>query len=775
MSGEKVYSGVPEPLLAAGPIVVDVGEQTLWRDGERVQLTAKTFRLLRALMLQPKTLITKDELIDLVWDGAAVSDAVLTTAVKDVRKALGDNARKPFALETVHGRGYRFLLDVETRAAVTEDPPAPDGVTVVDQPMAVTPSAMISMNWRTSVTVGALILSLFVIAILVWPSLRHVGTAAELASDSKAMQSIAVLPFDDFSRDDDQAWFADGLAEEILNTLAHSPHLLVASRRSSFRFREPDEDIRDVAAMLGVSHILEGSVRRNGPQIRITVQLIRASDGFHVWSETFDRSASSLDVIKIQEEISFRVAEKLGVPTQAVRSLHSPPPKSNDAYQLYMRARALARLRTPQSIFASIDIYEQTIKDDPDYAPAIAGLAEAQMFSAVFAGSFSDVALAKATENVQLALKKAPRSSDVLRVASFLALLQQDYDAALDYVDAAVANNPNDADARQRRGTILFNLNRLKDAAAAYREARLRDPLSPIILINLVDAELALGNISGARELAWENTRWNPGNSLALGSLGNVHYAVGDYIEAHKAWLQAFSINPTDSFMMRKLGALYWRIGLYEQALSFDHEIGWIAAGAVALSRGDTETAITIARENTQFKLHELSSFKFLCWARDSGCSYQLAREVADHWLLTDSANSFDEKNRMDAVAIMQLLEVEGDEGAITIRRNLREFYQNKEPADFELENDLLVGAEWRMAEGDVDGALQWIDRALDQKMVFPELRLDPVFDSLRGVPAFQSRLTKMDEIAATHRSAVLAQLKAMEAAASKAPAESTE
>lgn len=195
-----------------------------------------------------------------------------------------------------------------------------------------------------------------------------------------ADKSIAVLPFDDYSPEGDQAWFADGLAEEILNSLARTADLQVASRTSSFAYRDSGEDIPAIAAALDVEHILEGSVRRAGDQLRVTAQLIRAADDKHLWSETFD--GSSEDSIKIQEEFAFKIASALQTvmdPEELARMV-SAGTRSVEAWEAYLRALALNAEVSDQNdigrLYDVIAAFEEAVAIDPSFGDAQMKLAE---------------------------------------------------------------------------------------------------------------------------------------------------------------------------------------------------------------------------------------------------------------------------------------------------------------------------------------------------------------------------------------------------------------
>ncbi|MCZ6832091.1 MAG: hypothetical protein O7F73_21400 [Gammaproteobacteria bacterium] len=183
--------------------------------------------------------------------------------------------------------------------------------------------------------IGALVIAL---GYFIWERQSNVGPAAEV--EAGLDRSIAVLPFVNMSSDQEQEWFVDGLTEEILNALARTPDLLVASRTSSFQYKGKSQDVSTIAAALGVAHILEGSVRRGGDRLRVTAQLIRASDGFHLWSETFDREPK--DVIEIQENVAFEIANalKTAMDPEALQRMVSSGTVSVAAYEAYLEGSA---------------------------------------------------------------------------------------------------------------------------------------------------------------------------------------------------------------------------------------------------------------------------------------------------------------------------------------------------------------------------------------------------------------------------------------------------
>jgi TolB-like protein len=228
----------------------------------------------------------------------------------------------------------------------------PSGVRATTPTPATPGEPLPSLLGRRTIIATALLLALGVglgAGLFMAPTAKGSSTGGE-AGGVVAEKSVAVLPFADFSPGADQEWFADGLTEEILSALARLPDLHVASRTGSFRFKGSDLPVRDIAAQLGVGHILEGSVRRTGERVRITAQLIRASDDAHVWSQNFDRGAG--DVIRIQEEIAFEVARTLqpALEPEAMRRMVAAGTNSVAAYEAYLRGRHFWRMQSRDTL-----------------------------------------------------------------------------------------------------------------------------------------------------------------------------------------------------------------------------------------------------------------------------------------------------------------------------------------------------------------------------------------------------------------------------------------
>jgi serine/threonine protein kinase/tetratricopeptide (TPR) repeat protein len=344
-----------------------------------------------------------------------------------------------------------------------------------------------------SSSVARIAFSIIEVALLViagwwWLSaLRRTRQPASVASPQTTepsvfqQKSLAVLPFANFSAEKDSDYLSDGLTEEITSTLSRLPGLKVAARNSAFAFKGLNEDARKIGEALRVTMLLEGSVRKSGQQIRVTAQLINVADGYHVWSETFDRSVG--DVIAVQDEIARRIAERLrmeiGAETRAAMAQRKAV--NPQAHVLYLQARHAWNKRTRADIEQAIQLFRKAIDTDPAYADAHAGLAACYVIVPGYAYRPAMEYLPLARSAAARALELDPTSAEAHAVIGDAATQVRDFDTAIRHLLRAIELNPNYATGRQWYGEALKELGRMEEALVEFRKAEELDPLSPII------------------------------------------------------------------------------------------------------------------------------------------------------------------------------------------------------------------------------------------------------------------------------------------------------
>jgi adenylate cyclase len=348
-------------------------------------------------------------------------------------------------------------------------------------------------------------------------------------------KSIAVLPFVDMSEKKDQEYFSDGLAEELLDLLAQVPDLKVPARTSSFYFKGKQVTIAEIAKALGVAHVLEGSVRRAGNSVRVTVQLIQTDNGYHLWSKTFDRDFK--DIFKVQDEIAAAVVETLKLrlaPTHAVAAFRSP---NTEAYTQYLLGRHFHLRGTADGYRRSVEAYGKSIVLDPHYAAAYSGLAVSEALLGDITG---DAAMLKRAESdADKAISLAPESADAYSARGDLrATFSWDWNGAQEDLSKALLLDPADTTVQLRYGNLMESLGRLPEAIAAEKKAAELDPLAASAWGNLAHSLISSKDYPAAAEALRRALEIQPDLTSGLYDLARLQLLQGNTAEALAVFLK---------------------------------------------------------------------------------------------------------------------------------------------------------------------------------------------------------------------------------------------
>ncbi|MCG8369515.1 MAG: tetratricopeptide repeat protein [Proteobacteria bacterium] len=353
-------------------------------------------------------------------------------------------------------------------------------------------------------------------------------------------QSIAVLAFDNMSDDPAQDYFSDGIAEEILGTLAKFPELRVISRSSSFSFKGKNLNVPSIANQLNVAHILEGSVRKSGNQVRISAQLIEAATDSHLWSETYERELTATSVFNIQTQIANSIAEALNavLSDDGEAKDRRPPTRSLPALQAYMLGKQRMALRTRQALTESLAYFETAIDIDPEYASAYLGLADANLLLNYGGHMPLDEAVSKARPAIEKAIDLDARFGAAYASLGLMRSLQSDVPGAESALKRAIALDPNDAKAYHWYGDILiFGRGDPGSAVPVLQKARQLDPLSPVIVLTLGEAYSTAGQLAEGLRLYRKALEIDPDYVAAFNYVGMGYLSLGDPDKA-TYWLQ---------------------------------------------------------------------------------------------------------------------------------------------------------------------------------------------------------------------------------------------
>ncbi len=411
------------------------------------------------------------------------------------------------------------------------------------------------------VALGYFVFDRFVLA----PRRQGAQTASLPNEPGSSGQSIAVLPFDNLSRDPDNAYFSEGIQDEILTRLAQVADLKVVSRTSTQRYKSSPENLREIAKQLGVTNILEGSVQRAGNQVRVNVQLINAATDRHLWAEVYDRKL--VDIFAVESEIARAVADtlKAKLTGSAERVLAARPTDNPEAHQLYLRGRYFWNRRTEENIKKALGYFQQAIEQDPSYALAYAGLADCYALMPIYSES-------PPKEDIQRALAAAHRALELddslaeahTALANTLVDDLQLPEAEREF-KRAFAVNPNYATAHQWYGECLQAEGRSEEALVQLKLAHELDPLS--LIINSVYGSVlgTAGHHDEAVQQLHRTLEMDPTFSPAQLMLGQVLEDKGNLAEATAAYEKARDMLPTP---IRKavLACVYARTGRREDA-----------------------------------------------------------------------------------------------------------------------------------------------------------------------------------------------------------------
>ncbi len=486
--GESGPADSPPAPFRVGDWDVDPTSCRVTRGDREVPIEPLLMDVLVYLADHRDEVVSGDRLVDEVWTARIVADGAVYRAIAQLRRLLGDDARRPAYIETIPKRGYRLIADVVALPSPESVPaPAQEAPTA-----ALTPPA-------GSRRVGRLTVATLTVALvgLGWLSLRP-GSPVRQASPPASAPSIAVLPFDNLGSDQDLTYFSDGLTEEILNSLAQLDGLQVVARTSSFAFREKPRDVRRIGDTLGVNHILEGSVRRADDTVRITAQLINADTGYHLWSQTFDRRED--EILAMQREVSDAVARALRIkmlPT-ARSTARAVVDLNGEAYELFLLGAHHQRLVTAQSLAKAQGYFQQVIELEPDYAPAYAALANNYALLVQYNEEPLEENGPKALSLINKALSLDPDSSAAHHARGLVHFYGQDYAAAASAFQYASVLSPQNSSHLGMLARALHVSGRSAQALPFIERAVAIDPISPFVLINHAAILLAVGRVDEA-------------------------------------------------------------------------------------------------------------------------------------------------------------------------------------------------------------------------------------------------------------------------------------
>lgn len=596
-------------------------------------------------------------------------------------------------------------------------------------------------------------------------SASNAATATPKRDTASARDSsIAVLPFVNMSSEDAQEFFSDGISEELLNVLAQLPGLRVAARTSSFQFKGQNRDIGEIAETLGVAHVLEGSVRKSGDKLRITAQLIKADDGFHMWSDTYDRELT--DIFAIQEDIARAVAGELQVQlglagdNQRAVSPQIIEAANPRAYEAYLQGRQLINRRGKDNLEKAVAELERSLRLDSNFAPAHAQLVIAIALLMRSPETYGDLSLAQVVEraapHLERALELAPDLAEAHGANALLEASRSRHTIAIEHARKALAINPSYVDARNWMNSALEASGRFTESVPSQEELYRLDPQSVVVRMNMVEVFAETGREREARDLALALTKSHPW----AGHLASAHMQVqftGELSTGIRDGLAAFALEPDDQQGNAILATAFGWLGIYPEATRIRDTVVYEANFA----SGRYEEAVSTARPMVARDPENRELVLQLAAALGRFGNHAEARQIYERVLQQQAPLPVLRDQYFTApIAMARLAHLRaagGDmagarEAAASAEANLAEVH-----GAGVVDNDVAVAEAMLAAtRGDAKAAAEALEQAVARGWRDRGVVDEPMFASMKDGPDFASLRKQLDTILANEREKTL-------------------
>ena len=501
----------PNAVFRFADFELDLAGYSLRRNGQPIRLERRPMDLLILLVERRNQLVSRDEIVARLWGNKVFVDVEMgvNTAIRKVRQALGDSPSSPHFIETVSGKGYRFV------APVSGD------------------------------------------------------TQARNAVQQQSRVMVAVLPFENLSRNPDQDYFSDGMTEETIGYLGcvNPAQMGVIARTTSMAYKGTTKTIREIGTELGVDYVLESSARLENNRVRITAQLIRVNDQTHIWAETYDRELT--DVLSIQGELGTAIARhvQLQLSPSRLAALERRQTSSAEAYDLYLRGRYFWNQLSPATTRRAVEFYRRATELDPNYALAWSGIADAYSTSPI-SGDVSPHDIWHPThEAVRNAIASGPDLPESQTSLGFVNFwMDWNWPAAEMAFRRSIELDPSYPLAHRLLGILLSQMRQAEEAASAIRRARELDPLNPATVALSSQVAFAGRDFNLAVEFAREAIAIDPEFWIGYMQLGQALEQSGEPQLALEALNTAGRLSGGNSKPISLRGYIFAKLGQENEA-----------------------------------------------------------------------------------------------------------------------------------------------------------------------------------------------------------------
>jgi TolB-like protein/Flp pilus assembly protein TadD len=485
------------PIYKFRDCCLNVAERRVLKNNKYLELTPKTFDVLQLLVEKCSEIVTKDEILERVWNGSFVEEGNLPVHISKLRRLLDETKNEPF-IETIQGSGYRFIAPVQT---VNED------------------------EWT-----------------------KHLPdrTYSSPAKTEKrfAFDSIAVLPLENESNNPEIDYLADGLTESLINSLSHVSNLKVIARNTVFRYKNKPADAKEVGETLGVAAVLTGRIKLIKDHLLISVELTKVADDTQLWGTRFNQPFAN--IIKIQEEITFAVTEKLRaeITHAAGKSSNNPISQDSESYRLYLKGKYFLDKRTEDDIYKAIEYFQKSISYDPTNVFSYVETVECYLLLYIFDYiSYTDT-LAK-IKPLLTVISKLNQSIDVVQTmyGGIKIYLEWKFEESKEYLQYALTLNPNCLIARLRYSHLLMVMGRFSEALNELYKLMVIDPLSLVNYKCIGRLFYKMGRFENAVTYLKEALELEANDFEALALLGGAMAELGNYNEALALFQKSLNIH----------------------------------------------------------------------------------------------------------------------------------------------------------------------------------------------------------------------------------------
>ncbi len=729
-------------IFGFGPFQLDIQRAVLRKDGERINVEPQILSLLELLVSRHGEMVSRDDIVEFVWKGRAISQSAIDSRIRSARKVIGDDGRRQRLIKTYTHQGFKFV------GAVEEMEVCP----LIEAQNKQNNEEPLKANRKFPVKILAALLFLTIMGViligyqLMQANSLFSGTETTNIADNAERpvnrRSIAVFPakFDDPELDTTK--FSIGMAEETISFLGGVQGINVVSRQASFAVGRKNLSASELIEALQIDYRVENTCELYNGILSVSVQLIGSENENVLWAKRYDIPASTLDMqqaqIDIAKNVSLNVANALG----ASASSFSPTIIAAESYKLFSQGQDLLEKGTRADIEEAIKKFRNVIAVEPEYMLAYARLFDSYWEGWIYAGFSIDVSMPEMQKIVRQMKALGPNTPEALTAEAMLLQVDgQDFTAekAIDLFDRAIAANPNYALAHKERANAYSESGRPKEEIAAFEDALKIDPVDPDIMAGLSWAHFQSNDLASANAIARRNIRWNPDSVIAKTALARILLHTSDIEKSAEILYKVLAEQPGSYAAKYNLHQLHKRLGNYKAAVHYApmdtmRDYASVLSGDIKLpEQYSANLPEYYASQQVYYMLGDNEPlYKYLK-------NYKAASYIfkADYKIpLTDMPRTISE---------VDVLRKYKDKLADKVLQKLVTYFKGYEVTDCKVSPECVGMMGLYILQGDMDAAISILKRANEAGFIFIDIFEIPIFATLKNHPDYNAEWQRMD------------------------------